>query len=101
MKIMINKEQYAFWAEADCGNFRSLLRDMGYCSVAQSGSMWELVEASGSCGSCWEAVEDMWKTWKGLEGVEDMWETWEGSEGGVGGLGEVREVQKRSCDDAN
>ena len=55
---------------------------MGYCSMAQSGSVqetWktveanrELVEASGSCGRHWEAVEDMWETRKGSEGVREV-----------------------------
>ena len=77
----------------------SLLRGMGYCSTAPSGSVpetWktveanqEPVEASGSCGS-------QWKLWKssgsGGRHVGDK----EGVGRGAGGAGEVWKVRKRS-----
>jgi len=57
---------------------------MGYCSAAQSGSMREPVEASGSSGSHREAVEDMWETRKESEGVQEVRERsgrpWESAE---------------------
>ena len=71
---------HAFWAEADHGNFGSLLQGMDYCSAAQSGSVWEPVEASGR-----RQVEDMWETGKGcgrvgrgLEGCGKVRKRWEG-----------------------
>jgi len=42
------------------------------CSAAQSRSVQEPVEASGSHGSHHEAVEDMWETRKGSEGVREV-----------------------------
>jgi len=71
----------AFWAETDRGNFGSLLRGMGYCSAARSGSVWELVKASGSHGSRQEAVEDVGKGTEGVqEGRERSGRPWESAE---------------------
>jgi len=63
-----------------------LLRGMGYCSAARSGSVREPVEASGTSGSCPEAGGRQWKL------VEDK----EGVGRGLGGSGEVWEVRRRS-----
>ena len=65
---------HAFWAEADRGNFGSLLRGMDYCSAARSGSVWEPVETRKVVG----------KQVGGRKGVGR----------GLGGLGEVRGVRK-------
>ena len=70
----------------DRGNFGPLLRGMGYCSAARSGSVREPVEASGTSGSCPEAGGRQWKL------VEDK----EGVGRGLGGSGEVWEVRRRS-----
>jgi len=77
MKTMITRNNVlrhngtmrCLWAETDRGNFGSLLRAMGYCSAARSGSVQELVEASGSRGSRREAVEDVRKQVGDKEGV--------------------------------
>jgi len=74
------EQDMPFWAEADCGNFGSLLRGMGYCSAARSGSVPEPVEAREVIG---KRVEDR-----------------EGVGRGLGGSGEVREGSGRSWENA-
>jgi len=60
---------HAFWAEADCGNFGSLLWGMGHCSAAWSGSMWEPVEACRRCGRQWKQTGSRWKPVEAVEVV--------------------------------
>ena len=65
------EQDMPFWAEADCGNFGSLLRGMGYCSAARSGSMPEPVEAREVIG---KQVGDRKGVGRGLGGSGEVWE---------------------------
>ena len=73
--------RHVFWAEADCGNFGSLLRGMGHCSVAQSGSMGKSVEDAGASG-------------KTVKGAEVVWKQVEDQKGARRGQEEVRKAQR-------
>jgi len=77
--------RHVFWAEADCGNFGSLLRGMGHCSAAQSGSMRKSLEDAGASG----------KQWKTVKGAEVMWKQVEDQKGARRGQEEVQKARGR------